>query len=36
VKAMGIPLVIQSSQSTCVPTGTPLTIAATQLRVRAT
>jgi hypothetical protein len=29
----GIPLVVQSSQAICTPTGTPLLIAATQVRV---
>jgi hypothetical protein len=35
VKAMGQPLLLQDSQSTCVPTGTPLMIAVTQTRVKA-
>lgn len=33
VTAMGQPVLLQDSQSTCVPTGTPLMIAATQTRV---
>jgi hypothetical protein len=36
VTAGGAPLVIQSSTSTCVPTGTPLQILVTQVRVSAT
>lgn len=36
VKSNGQPLVIQSSQATCTPTGTPLTITVTQTRVKAT
>jgi hypothetical protein len=36
VMAGGAPLVIQSSTSTCVPTGAPLQILVTQLRVSAT
>jgi len=36
VKANGIPVLLQDSQSTCVPTGTPLTIVATQTRVKGT
>lgn len=36
VTAGGLPVLIQSSQSTCIPTGTPLTIVVTQLRVQAT
>ena len=35
VLSNGQPLVVQSSQATCVPTGTPLTIIATQTRVTA-
>ena len=31
----GQPLLVQSSQAICVPTGTPLSIVATQLRVSA-
>lgn len=32
----GQPLLLQDSQSICTPTGTPLTIAVTQVRVKAT
>ena len=35
VTSMGQPVLLQDSQSTCVPTGTPLMIAATQVRVSA-
>lgn len=35
VTAMGQPVILQDSQSTCVPTGTPLIIMTTQLRVTA-
>jgi hypothetical protein len=35
VTSNGQPLVVQSSQSICTPTGTPLIIAATQTRVSA-
>jgi hypothetical protein len=35
VRAMGQPLLLQDSQSTCMPTGTPLMITVTQGRVRA-
>lgn len=35
VKASQQPLLLQDSQSTCVPTGTPLTITQVQARVRA-
>ncbi|WP_045224031.1 hypothetical protein [Methyloterricola oryzae] len=34
VKAMGLPVLLQDSQSTCTPTGTPLTIIVNQSRVR--
>src|SRR4051812_16588166 len=36
VKASGVPVVLQDSQSMCVPTGTPLTVAVTQVRVKGT
>jgi hypothetical protein len=36
VRAGGKPVVLASSQSICTPTGTPLTIAVTQARVRGT
>jgi hypothetical protein len=35
VTATGQPVILQDSQSTCVPTGTPLLIITTQLRVQA-
>ena len=35
VTSMGQPLLLQSSQSICTPTGTPLSIVATQTRVSA-
>jgi hypothetical protein len=35
VLSNGQPLVVQSSQAICVPTGTPLLILATQTRVTA-
>jgi hypothetical protein len=31
----GAPVILQDSQSVCTPTGTPLLIAVTQVRVRA-
>ena len=34
VKANGVPVLLQDSQSLCAPTGTPLTIAVTQTRVK--
>jgi hypothetical protein len=36
VMAGGQPVLTQSSVATCVPTGTPLTIVVTQMRVQAT
>ena len=36
VTSNGQPLLVQSSQATCVPTGTPLMIVVTQTRVSAT
>jgi hypothetical protein len=36
VKSMGQPVLLQDSQSVCVPTGTPLTVMVTQVRVKAT
>jgi hypothetical protein len=36
VMAGGQPVLLQDSQAICAPTGTPLTIAATQVRVKAT
>jgi hypothetical protein len=35
VQSMGQPLVVQSGSATCVPTGVPLQVTATQARVRA-
>ncbi len=34
VLAGGVPVLVQSSQSICTPTGTPLIILVTQVRVR--
>lgn len=34
VKSMGQPLLMQDSQAICIPTGMPLKIAATQIRVK--
>lgn len=34
VKAMGMPVLLQDSQSICVPTGTPLQVVFTQMRVK--
>ncbi len=36
VRANNIPVLLQDSQSTCVPTGTPLTVVSTQMRVKGT
>ncbi|HEY3163384.1 MAG TPA: hypothetical protein VGJ71_03445 [Candidatus Limnocylindrales bacterium] len=36
VLAGGVPVVVQSGTSICVPTGTPLQVLVTQLRVSAT
>ena len=33
VTSTGVPLIVQSSQSICTPTATPLIVAATQVRV---
>jgi hypothetical protein len=35
VKVMGQPLVLENSQATCTPTGTPLQLIPTQQRVKA-
>ena len=35
VKSMGQPVLLQDSQSVCVPTGTPLSVMVTQARVKA-
>jgi hypothetical protein len=34
VKVMGQPVLLQDSKAVCVPTGTPLTVVVTQLRVK--
>lgn len=34
VKSMGQPVLLQDSQSICVPTGTPLMVSVTQIRVK--
>lgn len=34
VKSMGQPVLLQDSQSICSPTGTPLMVAVTQMRVK--
>jgi hypothetical protein len=34
VKALGEPVLLQDSQAICTPTGTPLTVVATQVRVK--
>jgi hypothetical protein len=34
VRSMNVPVLLQDSQSTCVPTGTPLVVMVTQLRVK--
>jgi hypothetical protein len=36
VKAGGMPVLLQDSQATCVPTGTPVSVVFSQPRVRAT
>lgn len=36
VQSMGQPVLLQDSQSICAPTGTPLTVMQTQVRVKAT
>lgn len=36
VKSSGQPLLLQDSRSLCVPTGTPLNVLVTQLRVKGT
>jgi len=36
VRASSQPVLLQESQAVCIPNGTPVTIAATQTRVRAT
>jgi hypothetical protein len=34
VKSGGIPVLLQDSMATCVPTGTPLQVVVTQMRVK--
>lgn len=34
VRSQGVPLLLQDSQAICTPTGTPLTILVTQVRVK--
>jgi hypothetical protein len=34
VKAMGMPVLLQDSQAICAPTGTPLIVVLTQMRVK--
>lgn len=34
VKANGVPVLLEDSQSTCVPTATPLSVATTQKKVK--
>ena len=36
VRAGGMPVLLQNSQAVCAPNGTPVTIVATQVRVRGT
>jgi hypothetical protein len=36
VKVGGTPVVLQDSTSTCVPTGTPMSVVVTQVRVKGT
>lgn len=35
VTSMGVPLLVESSQAICVPTGTPVIVGQTQTRVKA-
>lgn len=35
VKASGLPVLLQDSQAICTPTGTPLNVVVTQVRVKA-
>ena len=35
IKVMGMPVLLQSSQALCIPTGTPLTVVLANLRVKA-
>lgn len=34
VRSMGVPVLLQDSQSICAPTGTPLSVVMTQFRVK--
>jgi hypothetical protein len=34
IKVMGMPILLQDSQATCTPTGTPTIVAVTQTRVK--
>lgn len=34
IKVMGMPVLLQDSQALCTPTGTPVTVVPTQMRVR--
>ncbi|MEV8313566.1 hypothetical protein AB0Q95_05275 [Streptomyces sp. NPDC059900] len=34
VKSMGAPVLLQDSQATCAPNGTPVTVSVTQARVK--
>ena len=34
VLAGGVPVLLQTSQATCIPTGTPATVVVTQVRVK--
>ena len=36
VRAGGLPILLQDSQAICAPTGTPLTVLVTQVRVKGT
>ena len=36
VRASGMPVLIQTSQAICAPTGTPVNVVMTQMRVKAT
>lgn len=35
VTSMGVPVLVESSQAICTPTGTPATVSSTQTRVKA-
>lgn len=36
IQTGGVPVLLQDSQATCIPTGTPLNIMVTQMRVKGT